>query len=136
VSYDIDILDENGNVMICNEGHMLSGGTVRVDRNLERIPIQEASINITYNYYQQYKLIWEEGSLNQFDGKRAADIIPQLEEGITKLESFCDETFIKSKGISMEEIDYWTAAPSNACKALKDLKFLCEECPDGTIAVH
>lgn len=121
MSYDISIINENGETMKTNRPHKLTGGRVRANENLEQIEIYDAELNVTYNYAKLYNIIWGH-TLMEFDGKIAKDIIPKLEEGIEKLGT---ETYE----------NYYIATPGNAGAALESLKFLCEQCPDGTIEI-
>ena len=123
MSYDISLVDENGDVMKCDFNHKLSGGTIRCDENLNQLPIRDAEINITYNYCQQYNNLWEGGSLFDFEGKQGKDLITRLQQYVWQLGTQTDA-------------DYWKATPGNAGKALDDLLYLCRKCPDGIISIY
>ena len=123
MSWDIDIVDEDGYTMKCEKEHKMIGGTVRCDENLKQIPVTDATLNITYNYGKLYNLVWEH-TIDWFDGKDANDpiVIDKLKLGIEKLGTFPHQ-------------DYWACTPGNAGKALENILFLCEQCPSGKIRV-
>ena len=122
MSYDISLVDDNGEIMKCDLQHKLTGGKVLVNEDMEQIATVDAELNITYNYGTQYKTLWESGSLYDFEGMRAKEIIPILKHAISIL------------GTDTAD-DYWSSTPGNAGKALDNLLFLCEQCPEGVVEI-
>ena len=49
MSWNVEIIDSKGNVMIVENPHKIRGVTVRADGRLNQIAIYEAELNITYN---------------------------------------------------------------------------------------
>ena len=49
MSWNVEIIDSKGNVMIVENPHKIRGVTVRADGRLNQIAIYEAELNITYS---------------------------------------------------------------------------------------
>lgn len=114
MSYDIYIVNENGETMHGRDPHALQGGTYALGGT------DKAWLNITYNYAQHFvKVLGPEG-IRSLYGMKAIDAIPLLIDAIEIL------------GVTTDP-DYWKPTEGNAGKALIDLKNLCLLFPTGTI---
>lgn len=80
----------------------------------------DADLNVTYNYSQVYKLL--DFHPSEFDGKRAGDCIPRLEEVVGKLGNHRHE-------------DYWAPTPGNAGHAMDVILEWCKLNPDAIVKV-
>ena len=54
MSWDIDIVDEDGYTMKCEKEHKMIGGTVRCDENLKQIPVTDATLKLGTEPHQDY----------------------------------------------------------------------------------
>ena len=124
MSWDISIVNENNEIMECDASHLLRGGTVRANSDLEQISITEAELNITYNYSNHYATVWEdyEGLYEMFNDKKASDCIEDLEKAVSML------------GIETDD-NYWSSTRGNAGKAISDFLWLCKQCSEGKVKV-
>jgi hypothetical protein len=116
MSYDIEILDNNGQVMKLKNKHQIKGGTYCIGG------MCEAWINITYNYHKFYKALWGEDGIKSLNGVNSGDCIPMLEKAVKKL------------GLKKEN-NYWKATKGNAGGALNRLLHLCKLFPSGTLSI-
>jgi len=114
MSYDISLVDENGETIQLDEAHQLKGGTYAVGGTAE------AWLNITYNYTSYFHDVFGDGGIRTLYGKTGEEAIPLLGQAIDRL------------GVMRDE-DYWAATPGNAGAALLNLRTLCEACPQGII---
>jgi len=115
MSYDIEIIGNDGNVLETEKEHSLKGGTYAVGGTTE------AWLNITYNYSSFFRTaINEEKGVRFLYGKSVKECIPILEKAIHQL------------GTKVSD-NYWEATAGNAGKALFDLLELCKMFPEGTV---
>lgn len=109
MSYDVDLVDKEGNILQMEEA-IEEGGVYALGGS------KDCSLNITYNYSQVYHLLgWRVGMLN---GHTAEDSKPMLETLVEKLGT---DTFG----------DYWAPTPGNAGYALNILLRFAEAHPEG-----
>lgn len=115
MSYDVDFLDPVSKEIIqLDEPHFMRGGTYAVGGT------RSLSLNITYNYARNYS---PHGfSIRDLDGKKALDVIPELERVISALKDDTDP-------------DYWKPTDGNAKRALKQLLVMAQMRPDAIIEI-
>ena len=111
MSYDIELVDQNGDVIVFDEPHGLTGGTYALGD-------QRARLNVTYNYSRFFVDLFGEDGIRALYGKKAGETIPLLEDAIARLEGEPSD-------------NYWDACPGNARRALEDLLVLARLAPEG-----
>ena len=112
MSYDIDYLDENGNLFDLGE-IMEEGGTYAIGNT-------ETRLNITYNYSWYYYLFLDkEDGIRWIYGKKGKECIRRLRKAI--------KPFRKSFPYK----DYWACTPGNCVKPLKILLDWAIKFPEG-----
>ena len=145
MSYDVELQDPvTKECLKLPFAHLMTGGMFRASYDPDSdsfspMPIQEAELNITYNYAQFYYDAaegdqdfygerYEPGKVENcgiraINGKLAADSIPMLERMIQRItEKYPDlET----------DPDYWAETPGNAIKPLYQLLAMAKLRPDG-----
>ena len=118
MSYNVTIINKNGEVLHCEEPHGCNGGTYCVNTT-------ELWLNITSNYRKVFVLphvLGEEG-LWTINGKTVEEAQPILYKAISIL---ADD----------EDSDYWIVTEGNVKKALTNLLHLFHLAPlDGIICV-
>lgn len=116
MSYDISLIGPNG---VCEVKRHEEGGTYAVGG------ITEASLNVTYNYGEAYRLADPEydGMGAQLHDKRAVDVIPWLERMVERL------------GTRQYKPDYWAPTPGNAGFALSILLGWARQYPNAVFSV-
>jgi hypothetical protein len=116
VSYDIELLDEQGKVLHLSGRHTRRGGTYEMGGSTR------AWLNVTYNYSKfYYEHIDPEKGIRLLYGMKGSEAAPILKSAIEKLGTERDE-------------DYWAETPGNAGAALQDLLLLIMMSPiDPTI---
>ena len=113
MSYDIDIVDPiTKEVIELPSEHQIKGGTYAMGGTTE------ATLNITYNYYPFFKLVFGEKGIRSLYGRSVRETIPDIFNAIASLHGEPDD-------------DYWAATEGNARKALEDLLDLAKLAPDG-----
>lgn len=113
MSYDISLVDPvSREELQLDTPHFMRGGTYAVGGTTN------ASLNITYNYADQFHKVFPEKGIRQIYGMSGADSIPVLEAAISKLGDDVDE-------------DYWKSTEGNAKRALEQLLALAKMRPDG-----
>lgn len=113
MSYDIDIVDDEGNIIEFSDKHNIAGGTYMLGGT------SAASLNITYNYAPHYyKHIDAKHGIRALYGMKASQVAAALLPVIQEL------------GIERDE-DYWKNTPGNAGHALFNLMTLCLMAPNG-----
>ncbi len=115
MSYDVELIDETGDVITVDEKHYIRGGTYQVGGS------NELSLNITYNYYPHFRETLGENGIRSIYGKKAIDTIPILAEAAKQLKDDISE-------------DYWEPTEGNAREALLQLIQLATMAPDGVWA--
>jgi hypothetical protein len=113
MSYDIRLIEpvSKETIRFPNK-HFITGGTYAMGGT------DEAWLNITYNYGDQFRKVFGEGGICSIYGKTGAESIPLLEKAISQLN---DET----------DSDYWKSTEGNAKKALHGLLAFARLRPDG-----
>lgn len=109
MSYDIAIVDPNGEVRQFDSPKHILGGTYAVGGS------HVAEVNVTYNYSPFYMALWK-GGIKSFDGMPAHDVADAMRLAIMSLGT-------------EEDDDYWTATPGNAGSALQTIVSVIEDCP-------
>ena len=106
MSYNIYVEDKQGNIVQLEEPHHFKGGTYAVNGTIN------AHLNITYNYSQFYREIWENGlrGLNELE---LVEAVKEIEEGLEYL------------GTTEQSDDYWESTKGNAGHALFQLLQIC-----------
>ena len=122
MSWNVEIIDSKGNIMIVENPHKIRGVTIRADGRLNQIAIYEAELNITYNRSRLFYAVWGHG-LDKFNNKPVSEVISKLKEGIEELGTDTDD-------------DYWASTQGNAGASLQSLLFLCEQCPGGILKIY
>jgi hypothetical protein len=93
--------------------HLLRGSSYAVGGTTE------ASLNITYNYWDQFhKVIDKDNGIRIIYGKTAAETIPILKNAISELKDDVSN-------------DYWESTEGNAKRALTNLLSFAQLRPDG-----
>lgn len=116
MSYDVDLLDDDGEVVNIETPHT-EGGTHTIGGD------SRATLNITYNYSDYYyNLLDEDDGLWAIDGDRAEEWIETFEQAV-------DELGTEQDG------DYWAETPGNAGYALNVLLKWMRENPDARFSV-
>jgi len=80
-----------------------------------------ADLNVTYNYSRVYRTVGFE--FGDMDGRRAGDLIPQMEGVVQKLGT-------------KRDTDYWAATPGNAGYALNILLGWAELYPNARFEIN
>jgi hypothetical protein len=111
MSYDIDLVDEEGK--ICKVKRHAEGGTYVVGGT------EEAHLNVTYNYSDHfYETLDEEEGIRWLYGKSGRECTTRLEAAV--------------KALSTERSnDYWEKTPGNAGYALSTLLKWAKEHPNA-----
>ena len=122
------------------------GGVYRVGGTIE------ATLNVTYNYGALYALVIPDypGLLPLFQGKRAEDLIPVLEQAVAQLGTaqyrrdrdacprcgYTPETPVSVLDLTYNTetrlVDYWAPTPGNAGYALNILLDWARQYPEAT----
>jgi hypothetical protein len=113
VSYDISLIDKNGETIILDVKHQMIGGIYQVGGS------QDAWLNVTYNYSKIFYRLFGDKGIRILYGMTGKASILILAEAIKKLNP---ET---------ESSDYWAATEGNARKALSNLLKLAQLAPEG-----
>ena len=126
MSYDIYLKEPTTGEMASVPGHLMRGGTYKVEYDPETNRFvqalnTDAHINITYNYGSYYREVYKDG-IREIYGVSAADSIEILEKMIQTIK---DKYVIKAT-----TEDYWAATPANAIKQLYQLIALAKMRPD------
>lgn len=117
MSYDIELVDEDGNLFTLPEKHF-EGGTQQVGGN------PNTDINITWNYaWFFYHFLDHEKGIRWLYGRRAMDCAPRLKA--------CLLEFGTPFGSQGGEDDYWLPTPSNCMAPIRTLIKWCELFPEG-----
>ena len=115
MSYDIEAIDTNGNVIMFEEKHNYTGGTYAVGGT------EKAWLNITYNYAEVIDRFVQEG-INGLDGNSVRICVGDLTSAVVALNDDVAE-------------DYWEPTEGNVKAALKNLLHLAVDvlavCPDA-----
>jgi len=114
MSYDIRMVNIQGEVCKLKEPHYYKGGTYIIGGN------DLAEHNITYNYGYFYKEVLGDEGIRFLYGKTGKECLLHINKAIEKL------------GIDKTN-NYWEATQGNAGNALLALKFFCEQFPAGII---
>lgn len=113
MSYDINLVDENGKAIQLKDKHHITGGTYAVGGT------REAWLNVTYNYMRHFNRVFEGNKgIRTIYGMKAKDSIPILQKAANQLKGNTDP-------------DYWKSTEGNAKIALLDLIELAKLCPEG-----
>ena len=112
MSWDVMIIDSEGEYAQIPYGDLPSGGTYLVGPGDDELV--NASLNITYNYSQFYRTIWNGDNLLRLRGMSVHEAIPMLESAVWAL------------GTNRHE-DYWRETRGNAGAALSDLLEMCKK---------
>lgn len=117
MSYDISLHDDDGQILTVGR-HEGEGGTYATGGS------SEAELNITYNYGECYKLVFDDygGLRDLLDGKRASDMLPILTRAVDRLGT-------------RQYQDYWAPTPGNAGHALNILLGWAREHPRAIFRV-
>lgn len=112
MSYDIKLVDAEGNTYHTKEHNDLQGGTYALGG------LATAEFNITYNYSKHFARVLGEKGVRSIYTLTGAQSVPLLRAAIEQLGTD-------------EAADYWKATEGNARKALEGVLWLAEQCPDG-----
>lgn len=145
MSFDVELLDPvTKECLKLPYKHVMTGGTYQADYDpsigtFSPMAIQEAELNITYNYAKFYFEAAEGDQdfygerdepgqvencgIRAINGKLAADSIPMLERLIQRITE-------KYPGLETDP-DYWAPTPGNAIKPLYQLLAMAKLRPDG-----
>lgn len=114
MSYDIELVDNDGEVVALDEPMDLRGGTFIVGGT------SRAWFNITYNYSKYFYDVLGKDGIRSIYGKTVAETLPILEEAAAKLGTDTDP-------------DYWKATEGNARNALLGLITLAKSAPPDSV---
>lgn len=118
MSYDIRIINANGDHVQLKDRHTLIGGTFALGGTVD------AWLNVTYNYADLfYKYVDETQGIRAIYGKSVQDADKILAKAIEGIEKDHPEVF---EDFPPGSEDYWEPTPFNAIKALRNLKKLGE----------
>lgn len=119
MSYDIDLVDPvTKKCLELDDKHHVRGGTYELGGT------KSLHLNITYNYYKQFKAAFQKQfgvdnkGIRELYGLSGAKSIPVLESAIAELGDDIDE-------------DYWKDTEGNAKRALYGLLAFAQLRPDG-----
>ena len=113
MSYDIDLKDPiTKETLEFDSAHQIKGGTYAIGGTTE------ASLNITYNYANQFSKVLGDKGIRSIYGMTGAESIPVLKKAISRLKDDIDD-------------DYWKSTEGNAKRSLLGLVALAEMRPDG-----
>lgn len=115
MSYDITIVDPDGEVREFNSPRFIPGGTYTVPGT------RFAEVNVTYNYHPFFAGMWE-GGIRSFHGMPAHQAAQFMEEAI---ETFGTE----------QDSDYWAATPGNAGAAIQTIVDVIRSCPQDSFVM-
>jgi hypothetical protein len=113
VSYDLYIVDDEGNTLRLKRKHSIGGGTYVLGGT------DEAHINITYNYAPFFQTVFGEKGIRTLYGRKVSETIESLLEAVNKLQGEPSD-------------NYWEPTEGNARKALIDCIALALLFPEGT----
>lgn len=116
MSYDINLVDQDGDTIILDIAHHLMGGTHALGGT------KEAWLNITYNYADHFYRVLGEKGIRSVYGKTGAEAAPILRAAAKQL-----------GGVMGKGSDYWAPTKGNAAAALLDLAELCGLAPEGIV---
>ena len=152
MSYDIYIVDDQGEVIEVEEPHNLRGGTYCSGKYVDGAFVEgttQLHLNITYNYSMFYYDHFDKDlGIRWLYGRQVQDTIPKLLEAITVLEEQekvfeyktperipalvdDDGRVVIPERDAPVETDYWAATPRNAKLALQSLVALGSLAPLG-----
>lgn len=117
MSYDLYVVDSDGQTMSSDTPHSLCGGTFAVGGTTE------LWLNMTYNYVHILRRVLGEDGIRTLDEMSTIESIPLLERAIGMLE--------QSEDIDMD-VDYWQPSDSNVRRALLDVLALAKLGANGT----
>ena len=117
MSWDIDLLDEQGAVIELPESHE-EGGTCALGGT------NSASLNVTYNYQEAYRLCPGFDGKDVFfprdlKGRKAKDTVEVLQAVVDRL------------GTKQYKADYWAPTPGNAGYAMETLLSWARQFPEA-----
>lgn len=118
MSYDINIVDRNGDVIYVDEPHRIAGGTYSPDST-------ELWLNITFNYGKIFSRddVFGTGGIKNLIGMTVKDALPVVTKAVSVLKDDYDD-------------DYWAATEGNAKRSLMNLIKILNLAPaDGIIAI-
>jgi hypothetical protein len=110
MSYDIRLVDAEGNTALLKEKHEFKGGRYALGGTIE------AEFNVTYNYAPHFYRVLGDKGVRTIYGMTAADSIPILEKAANLLGRDEDE-------------DYWKPTQGNARRALLTLAAIAKMAP-------
>lgn len=138
MSYDIYIVDVEGNTITSDEKHNVSGGTYELGGS------NELWLNITYNYSEYFYRYFGKDGIRSLYGKSVADTMSDIaraivfmrEEAVTFVPPETKEELdinnpSKFKIVKFDPDNYWSKTPMNAAKALKNLLDIGAMAPEG-----
>ena len=118
MSYDVTIVDKNGEAIYVDEPHGIIGGTYSPT-------LRELWLNITFNYGKIFSRddVFGEGGIKNLIGMTVEKALPIVTKAASVLKEDYDE-------------DYWTPTEGNVKKSLIDLLHLLHLAPlDGIVRV-
>ena len=116
MGYSVELLNQEG-VAVEVSSHHEGSNIILGEGNLE------ADITVTYNYSKHFGSVLIDGGLSYLDGKRAGDVIDDLQAGVTLLGTEQDN-------------DYWKATPGNAGHILSTLLTWAKSYPNATFQIN
>jgi hypothetical protein len=112
MSYDIHLVDEQGQQVYLETPHQITGGTYVSGGT------PAAWLNITYNYWEHFQRVFGEKRIRVIYGMRAVDSIPLLEKAAEQLADDVDP-------------NYWKPTEGNAKAAIINLIKLAKLAPEA-----
>ena len=112
MSYDLELVGENGMVVQFDTPHAIRGGTYAMGGTTK------AAFNITYNYAPHYYRTMGEKGIRTIYGMTGRESLPILDAAIGALGTD-------------EHPDYWEPTEGNARVALLNLRLLASMAPDA-----
>lgn len=112
MSYDINLVDKDGNMLFADNNHKYSGGTYALGGT------KELWLNVTYNYSQIFRQVLGDKGIRTIYGMKAQDAIPILEQAASRLKNDVTD-------------NYWEVTEGNAKLALLNLIGLAKLAPEG-----
>ena len=118
MSYDIRVINQDGEHVQLKERHVLTGGTYVLDGTTD------AWLNVTYNYGDFFrKYVDAEQGIRAIYGKSITEADELLTKAIEGIEKDYPEVFDDDPPGAD---DYWQSSPFNAVKALRNLRTIGE----------
>lgn len=117
MSYDVSVVDTDGNEVVLSSTNVEQGGTYAIGGT------RDAWLNITYNYSEFFRKQLGSDGIYRLDGMKPEEALPLVENAVDNM-------------VGERDADYWAKTEGNAKAALtslgKILKAAIEDGYDGS----